>query len=169
LRIRIGQTARLCYEEGGDVWGLALMDNILVESVILFFEKIENKKIQKTLIYKEYTMHVLLRGDNEFLHTICGLQSFSAKNLCIHCEASLERFRKEQDMSSGILCTRNSAITQLARVNEGTAKATREELAKVNISYINPVLVGNAYDRICFATLHVIIGIQNSLLEHLMV
>jgi type IV secretory pathway VirB4 component len=72
-------------------------------------------------------------------------------------------------MSSGILRTRNSAITQLVRVNEGTSKAKREELAKVNGYYINPALVGIAYDRICFATLHVIIGIQNSLLEHLTV
>jgi hypothetical protein len=48
-------------------------------------------------------------------------------------------------------------------------KLIREELAKVIGSYINPALVGIAYDRICFPTLHVIIGIQNSLLEHLKV
>jgi hypothetical protein len=54
-------------------------------------------------------------------------------------------------------------------VNEGTSNAKREELAKVNGFYINPALVGIAYDRICFATLHVIIGIKNSLLEHLTV
>jgi hypothetical protein len=54
-------------------------------------------------------------------------------------------------------------------VNEGTSKAKREELAKLNGSYINPALVGIAYDQICFATLHVIVGIQNYLLEHLMV
>jgi hypothetical protein len=42
--LRSGQKARLCYEYGGDVWGLALMDNILVESLIPFLEKIENKK-----------------------------------------------------------------------------------------------------------------------------
>jgi hypothetical protein len=114
-------------------------------------------------------MHVLLGGDNEFLHTVCGIQSCSATNICIHCEASLERLRKERDMSSGILRTINSAITQLARVNERTSKAKREELAKVNGSYINPALVGIAYDRICFPTLHVIIGIQNYLLEHLTV
>jgi hypothetical protein len=72
-------------------------------------------------------------------------------------------------MSTGIMRTRNSAITQLARVDEGTSKAKREELAKVNGSYINPALVGISSDRICFATLHVIIGIQNSLLEHLTV
>jgi hypothetical protein len=58
--IRSGQNARLCYEEGGDVLGLALMDNILVESIIFFVEKIENKGINKTLIYKEYSLHVLL-------------------------------------------------------------------------------------------------------------
>jgi hypothetical protein len=34
--IRSGQKERLCYEDGGDVWGFALMDNILVESVIPF-------------------------------------------------------------------------------------------------------------------------------------
>jgi hypothetical protein len=34
--IRSGQKARLCYEDGGDVWVLALMDNVLVESVIPF-------------------------------------------------------------------------------------------------------------------------------------
>jgi hypothetical protein len=39
----------------------------------------------------------------------------------------------------------------------------------VNGFYINPALVGIAYDRICFPTLHVIIGIQNYLLEHLTV
>jgi hypothetical protein len=39
----------------------------------------------------------------------------------------------------------------------------------VNGSYINPALVGIAYDRICVPTLHVIIGIQNSFLEHLAV
>jgi hypothetical protein len=72
-------------------------------------------------------------------------------------------------MSGGILRTRNTVITQLARVNEGTAKVNREELAKVNGYYINTALVGIAYDRICFATLHVIIGIHNSLLEPLMV
>jgi hypothetical protein len=54
-------------------------------------------------------------------------------------------------------------------VNEGTSKAKREELANVNGSYINPALVRIAYDRICFATLHVIIGIQNYFLEHLTV
>jgi hypothetical protein len=61
-------------------------------------------------------------------------------------------------MSSGILRTRNTAIAQLARINEGTSKAKRKELTKVNESYINPALVGIAYDQICFATLHVIIG-----------
>jgi hypothetical protein len=61
-------------------------------------------------------------------------------------------------MSYGILRTRNSAIIQLAKVNEGTSKAKREELAKVNGYYINPALVGIAYDRLCFATLHVIFG-----------
>jgi hypothetical protein len=45
----------------------------------------------------------------------------------------------------------------------------QEELVKVNVSYINPALVGIAYDRICFATLHVIIRMKNSLLEHLTV
>jgi hypothetical protein len=112
-------------------------------------------------------MHALLGGDNEFLHTVCGLQSCSATNFCIHCEASLERLQKERDMSSGILRKKKSDITQLARVNEGMAKAKREELTKVNGSYINPALVGIAYDRICFPTLLVIIGIQNSLLDHL--
>jgi hypothetical protein len=64
--------------------------NILVESVIPFLEKTENKGIQKTLIYKEYSLHVHLGGDNEFLHKVYGLQSYSATNFCIHCEASLE-------------------------------------------------------------------------------
>jgi hypothetical protein len=63
-------------------------------------------------------------------------------------------------MSTGILRTRNSAITQLARVNEGTSKAKQEELVNMNGSYINPALVGIVYDRICVATLHVIIGIN---------
>jgi hypothetical protein len=49
-------------------------------------------------------------------------------------------------MSTGILHTRNLAITQLARVNEGTPKAKQEKLANVNGSYINPVLVILAYD-----------------------
>jgi hypothetical protein len=34
---------------------------------------------------------------------------------------------------------------------------------------MNPALVGIAYERIFFATLHAIIGIHNALLEHLMV
>jgi hypothetical protein len=38
--IRSGQKERLCFEDGGDVWGLTLMDNILFESVITFFGKI---------------------------------------------------------------------------------------------------------------------------------
>jgi hypothetical protein len=109
-----------------------------------FFGKKENKGIKKTLIYKEYSLHVLLGGDNDFFHTMCGLQSCSATSFCIHCEASLERLQKERDVSSGILRTRNSAISQLTRVNEGTSKTKREELAKVNGSYINPALVGIA-------------------------
>jgi hypothetical protein len=64
--IRSGQKEILCYEDGGDVWGLTLMDNICVESMIPFLENIENKGINKTLIYKEQSLHVLLRGDNEF-------------------------------------------------------------------------------------------------------
>jgi hypothetical protein len=55
-------------------------------------------------------------------------------------------------MSSRILRTRNTPVTQLARVNEGTSKVKGEELAKVNGSYINPALVGIAYDRICFCS-----------------
>jgi hypothetical protein len=39
-------------EDSVAVWGLAIMDNILVDSVIPFLEKIENKGIQKTRIYK---------------------------------------------------------------------------------------------------------------------
>jgi hypothetical protein len=54
-------------------------------------------------------------------------------------------------------------------VNEVTSKAKREDLEKVNGSYINPALVGLAYDQVCFATLHFIIGIKNSLLEHITV
>jgi hypothetical protein len=50
--IQSGQKARLYYEDGGDVWGLSIMDNILVESVTPFWEKIENKGVQKTAIYK---------------------------------------------------------------------------------------------------------------------
>jgi hypothetical protein len=68
-------------------------------------------------------------------------------------------------MSTGILLTIDSAITQLAIVNEGMSKAKREELENLNGYYINPALVGIAYHQICFATLRVIIGIQNSLLE----
>jgi hypothetical protein len=93
------------------------MENIRVKSVIPFLEKIENKGIQKTIIYKEYSLHVLLGGNNEFLHKLCGLQSFSVTNLCIHCDASRERLQKERNMLSGILRTRNTVITQLARVN----------------------------------------------------
>jgi hypothetical protein len=37
------QKSRLCYEDSGDMWGLALMDNISVESVIPFLGKMENK------------------------------------------------------------------------------------------------------------------------------
>jgi hypothetical protein len=48
--IRRGQKTRLHYEDGGGVWGLVIMDNLLVESVIPFLEKIENTGIQKTLI-----------------------------------------------------------------------------------------------------------------------
>jgi hypothetical protein len=92
--IRSGQKARLCYEDGGDVWGITLMGNIRVESVIPFLEKIENKAINKTIIYKDYSLHVLLGGDNKFLHTVCGLQSCSATNFCINCEANLECLRK---------------------------------------------------------------------------
>jgi hypothetical protein len=33
------QKARLCYEDGGDMWGLALMNNILVDSVVPFLKK----------------------------------------------------------------------------------------------------------------------------------
>jgi hypothetical protein len=87
--IRSRQKARLCYEDGGDVWGLVLMDNILVESVIIFLGKIENKGIKKTLIYKEYTLHGLLLGGKKIIHTVCGLQSCSTTNFCIHCEANL--------------------------------------------------------------------------------
>jgi hypothetical protein len=159
----------MCYEDGDDVWGLALMYNILVESIIHFLEKIENKGIKKTIIYKKYTLHVLLGGDNAFLHIVCCLHSCSATYFCIHCEVNLERLQKERDMSTGILHTMNSSIIQLARVNEGTSKAKREEMAKVNGSYINPALLRISYDRICFATLHFISGIQNSLLEHLAV
>jgi hypothetical protein len=36
--IRSGQKARLCYEYGGDMWGLAHMDNIIVESGVPFLE-----------------------------------------------------------------------------------------------------------------------------------
>jgi hypothetical protein len=38
--IQSGQKARMCYEDGGDVWCLALTDNILIESVIPFWKKI---------------------------------------------------------------------------------------------------------------------------------
>jgi hypothetical protein len=79
------------------------------------------------------------------------------KNFCIHCDANLERLRKERDMSTGILHNKYGNHTK------------QEELAKLNGSYINSALVGIAYDRIFFATLHVIIGIQIFLLEHLTV
>jgi hypothetical protein len=42
--IQIGHKARLCYEEGGDVWGLTLMDNILVESIIPLKKKKREQK-----------------------------------------------------------------------------------------------------------------------------
>jgi hypothetical protein len=51
------------------------MKNLLVESVVPFKKKIENKGIKKTIIYKEYTLHVLLGGDNTFLHKLCSIQS----------------------------------------------------------------------------------------------
>jgi hypothetical protein len=53
-------------------------------------------------------------------------------------------------------------------VNEGMSKAKREELIKGGVSHINPALIGIAYDQFFVATFHVIIGITNSLLEHLM-
>jgi hypothetical protein len=37
--IQSGQKAGLYYEDGGDVWSLAIMDNILVEYVIPFLKK----------------------------------------------------------------------------------------------------------------------------------
>jgi hypothetical protein len=45
--IPIGQKARLCYADGGDLWGIALMDNVLVESVIPFLEKKRTKTYKK--------------------------------------------------------------------------------------------------------------------------
>jgi hypothetical protein len=39
LWIRSGQKASQCYEDGGDVWVLAVMDNVLAEYVIHFLEK----------------------------------------------------------------------------------------------------------------------------------
>jgi hypothetical protein len=59
-------------------------------------------------------------------------------------------------------------IVKLAKVNEGETKAKQEELAKTNGSYICEALVPIECTPICFATLHVIIGIQNSFLEHLL-
>jgi hypothetical protein len=56
---------------------------ILFESVIPFLEKIKNTVINKTLSYKDYTLHVLLGGDTTFLHTVCCLQSCPPTNFCI--------------------------------------------------------------------------------------
>jgi hypothetical protein len=46
--IRSRQKARLCYEDGGGVWGIALMDNILVEYLIFFWKKREQRNKGKS-------------------------------------------------------------------------------------------------------------------------
>jgi hypothetical protein len=43
-----GQQAMLFYEKFGDIWGLALMNNILVESVIPFSSTVE-RNMETTL------------------------------------------------------------------------------------------------------------------------
>jgi hypothetical protein len=103
---------RLCYEDDA-IWGLDLMEDIIVTSVIPFSQPVEKNNMKDTFVYKKFSLHVLLAGDNELLHTVCGLQSCLATNFCIHCESNLDHLRKQRDITSGKIRTRATAIIQL--------------------------------------------------------
>jgi hypothetical protein len=96
------------------------MDDIIVTSIIPFFQPVEQNNKKDAFVYKEFNLFVILGGDKLFLHVVCGLQSCVATNFCIHRVSNLDRLRTQGESK---IRTRETAIIQLEKIHTGEMKA----------------------------------------------
>ena len=115
-----------CKHAKNDVLGLAFIDaSGSLLSVSKFQVDVSIDELQ-VLTFEQYNLHVILNVDSEFLHTVLGLQSCSAKYSCCFCLLTLNELRTQRNFESGPLRSREEMHVHLENVNKGPSLAQKK-------------------------------------------
>ncbi len=107
--------------------GLAFMDSSgSVISVSKFSTNVSIDDLE-ALTFAQFKLHVILNADIEFIHTVLGLQSCSAKYPCCLCLIPLDALRKDRSEGGGNnLRSREQMQKHLENVSKGGSLAQKK-------------------------------------------
>jgi hypothetical protein len=108
-----------------------------------------------------------LGADIQFLHTVMGIQTCSARYCCAKCLVTLKDLREELSFECFPARTIHSFNQALVNVHEGATWDDKRRLAHTNESVMREPLNPIDFSRVMLAALHVIIGITMSLYMNL--
>jgi hypothetical protein len=147
----------LCSLEGSDDFvGLAFLDSSHSVVGVKKFKIAVPREDVRSLLFKQFTLHVILNADLEFIHTVLGLQSCSSSYPCCLCLVKLEELRRDRSIHCGALRTRDQMLLQLEAVNKGDSLAQKKKIAQRNGSVIREALIPINLDRVMLPILHLI-------------
>lgn len=112
----------------------------------------------RSLLFEQFTLHVILNADLEFIHTVLGLQSCSSSYPCCLCLVKLKELRRDRSVNCGALRTWNQMLIHLEEVNKGTS---------LNGSVIREALIPINLNRVMLPILHIILGTVKKLWDNL--
>jgi hypothetical protein len=159
-----------CYlKDSNDIAGLTFIDASGCVIGVTKLNKIIQKEDLKDLIFEQFSIHLVLNADLEFLHTILGLQSCSATYPRCLCLVRLNELRQGRSIGCGALRSRDQMITHLEEVSKRSSIAQKKKLAQKNGSVIREALILISLDRIMLPILHIILGVVRKLWDNLVV
>ncbi len=121
------------------------------------------KEDLKDLIFEQFSIHLVLNADLEFLHTVLGLQSCSATYPCRLCLVRLDELRQCRIIECGLLRIRDQMKAHLQDVNKGSSIAQKKKYAQKNGPVIREALIPINLDHIMLPILHIILGVVRKL------
>jgi hypothetical protein len=151
--------AQTCFavDSKSEVWGVGIkgVDNNF------FITKFRNHTRQTVydLKIEKLKLHLELGADIQFLHTVMGIKTCSARYCCAKCLVTLKDLREERSFECFPGRTRHSFNQALVNVHEGATWDDKRQLAQTNESVMREPLIPIDFSRVMLAVLHVIIGI----------
>jgi hypothetical protein len=150
-----------------DIVGVAF---IYVSGCVVGVTKLKGsirKEELKDLMFEQFTIHLVLNADLEFLHTVLGLQSCSATYPCCLCLVRLDELRQDRSIGCGLLRNTDQMKEHLQEVNKGCSVAQKKKYAQKNGSVIREALIPISLDQIMLPILHIILGVVRKLWDNL--